>query len=269
MNIFRYVDYKEATLELLKLRPKNGRGELTRLAKWLGVNATLVSQVLRGPKDFTPEQAFATTEYLGLSPAETEYFLLLAQSSRAGSRSLRQHYKQKIDSFRAGSPQLANRLTVDRVLSEEERARFYSSWLYSAVRLFTSVGDGQTARSVSERFRVSTARAQSILRFLSDCGLCVESNGIFRVGPLQTHLEFGSPFLAQHLNNWRMKAVQHTERTSEEELQFSACVSVSREDFIRIGDQLTEVVRKTAASVKDSPAEEIVCFNIDWIRLRD
>lgn len=269
MNIFRYTDYKEATLELLKLRPNNGRGELSRLAKWLGVNATLVSQVLRGPKDFTPEQAYATAQYLGLSPAEADYFLLLAQSSRAGSRALRQHYKQKIDSYRAGAPQLASRLNVDRTLSDEERARFYSSWLYAAVRLFTSVGKGQTARTVAERFRIPPSRAQGILRFLADCGLCVEDGGTFRMGPLQTHIEFGSPFLVQHLNNWRMKASQNIERTSDEELQFSACVSLSKKDFERIREQLTETIRKAAAVIKDSPAEDIACFNIDWIRVHE
>jgi uncharacterized protein (TIGR02147 family) len=255
--------------DTLAARPNNGRGELSRLAKHLGVNATMVSQILSGPKDFTHEQAFAVCEYLGLIGLDAECFMLLVQRARAGTHSLQKFYDQKLARLRSEAVLLSERLNIDRKLTDQERSVFYSSWLYSAVRVFTSIGqEGKTSAEIAERFDLELARVNEVMGFLVGSGLCIESNGRFKMGPQQTHLEFGSPYLTQHLRNWHMNAAQSAERIKKEELLFSACLSISHEDFAKVREMLASQIKTVADTVKNSEADEVACFNLDWFWVR-
>lgn len=269
MSIFSYIDYKTYIQESLAMRPQKGRGELSRLAKSLGVNATLISQILKGPRDFTIEQAMAVSEYLGLTDIESEYFLLLVQKARAGTPSLRKFFDKKIAQIQKESLQLAKRMKTDRVITDQERAIFYSTWLYSAVRMHTSIGAGQTVESVSKRFQISYQKANQILQFLAETGLCVQTgDSRFKMGAQQTHLEFGSPYLIQHLQNWRNKSIQYADRVTEEEMMFSASLSLGLDDFKKVREILVATIKDVAAIAKDSESEEIAFFNLDWLWVR-
>jgi uncharacterized protein (TIGR02147 family) len=269
MSVFSHSDYKKAVKEILEGRPNKGRGELSRLARHLGVNATMVSQVLSGSKDFTHEQAFAVCEFLGLVGIETEYFMLLVQKARAGTQALQRFYTLKISRLRDEALVLSERMNVDRKLNEQERAVFYSSWIFSAVRVFTSLsGRGKTTHEIAERFDLPIGKVSEIMNFLVGTGLCLEEKGRFKMGPQQTHLEWGSPHLSQHLRNWHMSAMQNVERLSKDELMFSACLSISREDFAEVREMLAAKIKSVAEKVKSSSADEVACFNLDWFWVR-
>ncbi len=96
----------------------------------------------------------------------------------------------------------------------------------------------------------------------------VEANGVFSSGPVATHLEKKSPLLVKHHTNWRLKAIQYAEQLSDQELMYSANISVSRKDFERIREELMTTIQKFIGIVKDSPAEDIAQFNLDffWIK---
>ncbi len=89
MGIFGYQDYKSFLLERIHNLPKKGRGEMQRMAYFLNVHPTLISQILRGPRDLSPEQALEFSQYFGLTRSETEYFLTLVEIERAGSLRLK------------------------------------------------------------------------------------------------------------------------------------------------------------------------------------
>ncbi len=264
MRIFEYLDYKLATVGLLQSRPNKGRGELSRLARHLGVNATLVSQVLRGPKDFTMEQAYKLCEYFGFALAETEYMLLLVQHARAGYSELKAFYQKRILKLQTQSKEMSKRLNVTRTLTEIQKATYYSTWLYTAICTYTSLGYGKRLDEIATRFQIPLAKANQMMGFLCEAGLCSQENNIYRMSIQRTHLEFGSPYLNQHLQNWRMKATQNIERTSEEEMQFTACASLSREDFRKVREIFANAIRLTSEAATDSKGEEIACLNIDW-----
>ena len=268
MSVFEFQDYRKYLRAFLESLPRKGYGGVNRVAGHLGVNSSLVSQILGGHKDFSLEQAQELCSFIGLSGVEADYFLLLVQKERAGTKKLKSYFDEKIEEARRRSLKVSQRMPQDRKLTDQERAVFYSSWLYSATRLFSSLGQGASVDDVAARFDISRARAAEILEFLRDKGLCVVEKDKFRMGPQRTHLETGSPFLARHHANWRMKAVQRAEDVAEEEVMFTGPLSISKRDFAAVKEQILSLLKSASDRVTASDPEEIACLNVDlfWIR---
>lgn len=269
MNLLSQKTSKAVLKSYIASRPKNGRGEVSRIAEHLGVSTTLVSQVLAGEKVWTPEQAQALTEYLGLAPMEADYFSFLVQYERAGTTALRKFWEAKLEELRDRSLTLANRVVIDRVLSDQEKAIFYSTPLYSSIRLFTSVGEkGKSLDEIVERFEIPRTKAATMLSFLVETGLCKEQEGRYFLGVQKTHLAEGSPHLLRHHANWRIRAIRQSEELSPKELMYTVPVSLSREDFDVLREEMVQFIKSFLERVHASPAQEIACFNMDffWIR---
>jgi len=88
------------------------------------------------------------------------------------------------------------------------------------------------------------------------------------MGPQRTHLESTSPLIQKHHSNWRLKALQRSDSLDPEELMYTSPVSLSREDFKIIREDLVLMIKKVLDRVHPSPAEEVACLNIDffWVK---
>lgn len=269
MSAFKYSSFGPYFQAYLKQLPGKGRGELSKIARHLGVSTTLVSQICAGKKSFTSEQTIHLVRYLALSPLEGDYVMALVQLDRAGNRELQNYWKAKIDEIKRQALKVANRVQVDRQLTDAERTTFYSSPIYAAISLYSSTSErGKTRDEIAARFDLSRARASKIIQFLLETGLCKEVDGRIQMGIQKTHAEQGSPHLLRHLTNWRLKAVHQGEELTEQELMYSAPVSLSRSDFEDLREQMVQFIQKFLKQVHASPADEIACFNLDffWIK---
>lgn len=265
MSIFDFKDVKSYLKNSINQLPKKGRGEVSRIARHLRVSSTLVSHVLSGEKSFTLEQAEALISYLGLIGIEADYFLIMVQLERAGSQGLKEYLKTKLNELKEQSLKLSNRLPSDRQLTDEKRAIFYSSPLYMAIRLYSSVSDeGKTLTEIANRFEISILRCSEILSFLVECGLVDEKSGRYTMGPQKIHLEKGSPHLLRFQTDWRMRAISRGEDLSDNELLFTAPVSLAKEDFEKLREEMIIFIKKFLDTVHASPAEEIACLNLDF-----
>jgi uncharacterized protein (TIGR02147 family) len=265
MSIFKFKDYRSYLRGYIQQLPKNGRGELSRIAKHLEINTTLLSQIMSGTRDFNPEQALALSEYLAHSEIEADYFSYLVQHRRAGTAQLRSHLGKKIEQIRDEALKLSKRISHDMKLTDNQRAIFYSSWIYSAVHLFTSTKQkGVTLVEIADRFEISKNKTAEIIQFLINSGLCIEKLGYYSMGVQSTFVERGSPDLIKHHANWRLKAIQKSESLSEQELMYSGQFSLSNNDFEVLREQIAEFLKRTNKTIKESPAEIIAGLNIDW-----
>lgn len=268
MNLFEYSDYKKYVRDRVDSLPQGGRGQYRRISEHLRMHTSLVSQIFRGPKDLTPEQAALLCSYLGLTELESQYFLGLVDLGRAGSRELRRMVESRLGELRERASQLANRLPQDRALSDVERAVFYSRWTYSAVRLLTSVEGFGDSDAIARHLGLSREAVASVLEFLLTHGLCVrDERGQLRLGAQRIHLPSTSPLVAQHHRNWRLRAMDRHEKLGSEELAFSAPLTISREDFARVREKIVKLLEEVSAVVEKSEAQELACFNIDWVRV--
>jgi uncharacterized protein (TIGR02147 family) len=269
MSAFNFTGTKAYLRHYISQLPKRGRGEISRIADHLRVSGTLVSQVLAGEKSFTAEQTQALISYLGLSGVEADYIMFLVQYERAGSSDLKKYWATKLSEAKEQSLKLSHRVKADTVLSEQERTVFYSSTIYSAIRLFTSVGhQGKGIGEICERFDLPRNKAAEILNFLIGCGLLLERDGRYFMGAQKTHLEQKSPHFLRHHSIWRINAINHNQEVSDRELMYTAPVSISKDDFDLLREEMAQFIKKFLDRVHSSPAEEVACLNLDfyWVK---
>ncbi len=263
MSVFEFSDYRKFLKQLIKTFPQGGRGVWARLSENLNVNATMVSQIMSGTKDFSIEQAQSVAIFLGLQKLEADYFILLVQIERAGTHELKSYFKEKIDELKKDSLKISKRIKSDRKLTDLERSIFYSSKNYSAIHLFCSIGKGATVESIAKKFDLPRVRVHEILQFLVSTGLCSQHSHYYRTGNQTIHVDKGSPFLIKHHGNWRIEAIKKSEILSDEELMFTANVSLSKEDFLKVRETLVRTIQEVVETVKASPSEEVANLNID------
>src|SRR4051812_25961989 len=110
MSVFQFDEYKAYVQQWIRTKPQGGRGEVMKIAAALGVHSTLVSQVLKGSKDFTLEQAHALSGHIGLTDLEREYLLALVQRDRAGTAELKRFFIAQLDKLKRQSLRISQRI---------------------------------------------------------------------------------------------------------------------------------------------------------------
>lgn len=269
-SVFNFEDYVVFLRAYITSQPKNGRGLIQKLALSLGVNPTFISQVLSGLKNFSTEQGFEVCEFLGLTGIEKDYFVLLIQKKKAGSQKAENYFQGKAQELSDKALKLSHRISSDKTLTETQRAIFYSSWLYSSIRLFISLNPiGKTLEEIVEEFNLSRSRSTEILSFLVESGLCKQDGVYYKIGAQSTHLDNKSPFIIRHHMNWRNRALQRHENIRENELVYSAPMSLSEKDFTLLREQLVQWIKSMANVVKESPSEKMAFLNIDFLYIND
>jgi uncharacterized protein (TIGR02147 family) len=269
MSIYAFNDYRSFLKAQFKTQSPGGRGQMQKLAEMLGVHSTFISLVFKDKRDLSVEQGMQVAEHFKLTDTETDYFLNLVQLARAGNQPLKQFLKKKIATAQEAAKRLDTRFTHERKLAAEERQVFYSSWHYSAIRIFTSTHpDGRTTEEICEHFKISRKVVVEALEFLSAAQLVVEKKGKYIVGPQRTYLEKGHPLLKCHHTNWRQKALSQFEELSSDEMMFTSTLSLSRQDFHVLREHLAQFVNKTSEVMKETTPEDVVCLNIDFFMVK-
>lgn len=263
-SLYSQTDYKQYVNEWIESLPKKGFGEFRRMAQALGVSTTMISQVFRGDKHLSMELACDLCDHLGLDDDDTEYFLLLVEFSRAGSHKLQKRLERQIKSRQEKAKKLENRVKNATELSPEVKAMFYSSWIYSGVRLLTDLKDYNDASSIAERLQLPRAQVQKILDFLIQHGLLVLENGELRPGSARTHVGSSNHLVAKHHQNWRLLSMTKMVHADEDSFFYTGPMSLSREVASQVRTRLPEFVESIVKQVIPSPAETIRCLNIDW-----
>ncbi|WP_374077012.1 TIGR02147 family protein [Bdellovibrio bacteriovorus] len=268
MNIFDYHDYKQCINDWIKEQPQHGHGQLRRLALHLGVNSVVMSQVFRGSRDLTLEQALSVSEYIGLTDPERDYLLLLIQQSRAGSHQLKKVFSKQLEDSRRAATALKNRVAHQK-FTDEDKATFYSQWYYSAIRLGVSIPKLKNIGAIAEHLNLDRSLVAKVVDFLLKNKLIVSRKDRLEIGPQVTHVGHDSPFVTRHHINWRLKSLQALDSVSEEDLFYTGPMALSEEAAQEIRQLLVELVTKSTKKAAASESEVLRCLNIDWFSLRE
>lgn len=266
MIVFQFDDYKEAFLNWVAETPKGGHGQFRKLSQALNVSSVFITQVFRGDRDLSLDQAFETALFMRLSGLEIDYFVLLVQERRAGGHRLKSWLAKKRREIRAQARELKRQLPQDAELSGEAQSEFYSHWHYSAIRLLTSIPGYETADKISERLHIPSERVHQILNFLSEHRLIVPIKIGWKMGPQATHLEAGSPFILSRQVQWRTKGFEAMAQFAPEHLFYTGPMSLDEKTFLEIRELLAQALKKSLDRVRDSKSELLACLNIDWFR---
>lgn len=262
-KIFEYKSYKEFINEYILTLPKNGRGQFLAIAQTLNCHSTLISQIFKGDRDLSLEQALALCEFYNFGNLEKRFFLTLVEYSRAGDYKLREYYASDLEIQKREALSLENRLNVKEKLDDAELARFYSDSIYSQIHLMTMIDEYCNEEAIAKRLEIAHERVYEIVDFLITCGMVKKENGILKIGPTQTHLSKNSPYIISHHRNWRIKALEIQPLKKSDDLFYSGQIVMAKADFEKVKSILANSLEEIYKIIGPSECEELYALNID------
>lgn len=264
MDIFLYSNYRKFLQDWLLKVKKERRFSATALADLLGIHPTFLSQVLKGNKDLSLDHWVTFIEHLNVSEIEKDYLHSLILENRAGTESSKKFYRKKRDEILKRRLQLKERMQEYRELTDVERSVFYSSWIYSGMRLSCSIDSGKSLEELAHIFGQTMAKAEEIMNFLVTAGLCKIEKNKYQLGEKHIHTPASSPFTIRHHTNWRLRAIESLDHAREDELHFTAPMTISMSDFSLIREKMVKLIQESISIAKESEAKELVTMNLDF-----
>lgn len=236
------------------------------MAIHLGINSVVMSQVFRGDRDLSLEQALGVATFIGFTEMERDFFLLLVQKDRAGTHELKVVFEKQLQALHTAAQSLKNRVKHQK-FTDEDKATFYSQWYYSAIRLGVSIPELNSTSAIAEHLNLDRPLVAKVIEFLLKHKLIVEKGDNLEMGPQVTHVGHDSPFVNRHHSNWRLKSLQGMERITDADLYYTGPMALSQEAATSIRKQLIELVEKTTKLASNSDSEVLRCLNIDWFKI--
>lgn len=264
LSIFEYTNYRQYLAAWIDSLGSRSYGIKGRIANSLGVSSSLISQVLKGEKTLTPDQTSELSDFLGLNEIESDYLHLLVDWDRAGGHRYREKLQRKITYLQEQSRRIGKRVPRHKELNDEQRAIYYSSWIYTGIRNLTAVPGFDNIDAIAEHLHLESGTVTRVIRFLVENGLCQEEKGKMTYGPASTHVDKDSPFVNKHHQNWRFQAIQHMERRRDEDIFFTSPMSLSKHAAEEIRKLLPNFIQSIMKISGPSPSEVVACLNIDW-----
>lgn len=268
-RVFDFTDYKEFVNTWVLNQPKKGRGEFLAMARSMKVHTTLVSQIFKGSRDLSLEQADALADHLRLSSSERRYFFDLVNFARAGTKKLQAFYLHGLKEQKREADRLRKRLKVKRELTDAEKAVFYADALYSYIHLLTYLPEMNTVEKIARRVKRSRETVEDVLNFLVSADLVKKTTAGFQPSSMTTHVDAHSPYVLMHHRNWRLKAMERQGQRDPEDLFYSGQLTMSRADFDRCKEVLRKCLEEIYKIMEPSESEEVFNFNFDFYPLGD
>jgi uncharacterized protein (TIGR02147 family) len=265
-DIFEYSDYKAYLKALLSSKGAD-RGRKAAAAKASQIQATYLSQVLNGHVHLSLEQADLMNTFLMHNEDESHFFLLLVQKNKAGTRKLKDYFDTQIGEIKKRRLVVAERLGKNYSLTDPEKQIYYSSWIYSAVHIATTIPELQTKKKLAEHLNLHYDRLAEVLNFLSQAQLVIMNGENVRPGPSLIHLGNNSSNIFKHHANWRNQAIESLEREGPLDLHYSLVLSLSKEDIEKVKSIFLKGIENMAEIVRPSKEETLYALNIDFFNM--
>lgn len=265
MTVYEYEDYKSYLRDIISSRAAaEGRGTVSRLAEHLSVSPAMISQVLRGEKNFSAEMALEVGEYFLLRDKELDYFLLLVDAERAGSYKLREKLTQKIKLYQEEAKKVTAHFKRDVELTESQKAEYYSSWIFAGVRNVIATKEIFTIKDLHSELKVEPKALHRAIDFLINTALIRQVDGKFLITEKSTFIPQDSPLVLKHHQNWRLHGMRLMDQRNESDLFFTAPLSTSRAHSEKIRSELLKLIKNLSKEVVEEEAEVVRCVGIDF-----
>ncbi|RYZ92829.1 MAG: TIGR02147 family protein [Proteobacteria bacterium] len=266
-TLFDYSDYKKALKFLVRHFPGEKRGLQTRLSEHIGCQQAYLSRVFANRADLSQEQALATSDFFNLDQLETEYFLMLLNQNRSGTTKLKNFYALKIEALKARKLDIKSRVVTEGSLSQKASMTYYSDWSYSAAHMAIACSEYQTISKLSQRLGLPEARIMEVLEFLESEGLAEKKGSKYHHRVATIHLGSDESLNRIHHANWRLRSIDSLSKKAAESLNYSSTVSCGHDDTTKIREILLKAIQEIRAVVKESPSEDVFCYNLDFFKI--
>ncbi len=242
------------------------RGAVSALAKRMGCHTTFIAQVMKGRANLSLEQGLRASEHFGWSNDESAFFLALISYERAGTVSLRNHFKAQLDQYRAKQTDLKSRLGVDQPAVKEHEFEYFGNWACQVVHALVFTGSQISIPKLASALNLDPESISYILDRLETMGLiqAVNKHGRWQTTQKFLHLSRESPAI-RHLHlSWRGKVISDLQTQKlNEGLHYSSVMTISRSDFEKSRQILIQALQeiKEIASESQSEQPHVLCID--------
>jgi len=262
--IYEYLNYRP----FLAAQLGEGRtGRRLALARALECPPSHISQVLKEKSHLTLEQGEKACRFFQLSTPETRFFLDLLNHDRAGSPELRAIYRQSLETSRRDHLSVSGRLDRRAEMSEDVKAKYYSSWIYLAVHLGVLIPELRDRGALASHLGVEVGEVSEALEFLLKNGFVIQDKNGLSAGTFNLFLNKDSVHLNNHHLNWRAKALSRVLARREEDVHYTSAFTASRSTILKIKQNILDTIEQNLTLIRDSKDEEIYVFNADLFKI--
>ena len=248
----------------MALQEKVDRKYRSKLTESMRISPSLFSQILKGEKNLSSEQALEAAIFIGLGDRETEYLITLADLGRAGTTRLQGRLKAKVQTLQSEAKAISSRVPKDVALSDQDKAIYYSSWIYTGVRNLLPTPVGGELKSIAEKLGLPLEKVDKAVSFLIEIGLCESKQGKLFYKPGFTHLDSNHPLILRHHQNWRQRAIAKMDFYKDPHVHYTSPMSLSGSAAEKIRDRLREEIKQIIQESKEGSPDVGYCLNIDW-----
>ena len=270
-SVYDFTDYKQY-LKALFNEPGVEKGSRAKLADFLSISSSQMSQVLNGTIHLTSDQGQKVCEFFGWEEDESHYLQLIILRARTSNRLACEALDRQLALISNAKRDFQTRLKLPSIKSVEPESveRFYSTWFYAAILTLLTIPDFQLGKtsvaSISEKLGISELVTEQAIGFLSKAGMIALKDGRWSATEHYFHLKKGHPLLIQHHSNWRMEALRSIQFNRPSDIHYSGVVSVSKEDFENIRKLIEESIQRFTQYFQFSRPEELVGLCIDLFK---
>ena len=264
-NIFTYDSYKAYMID--RLDSAEARGMRSLLAKHLNCQSGFISQVLNGDRHFSSEHMIEIAEFFKLNAMETDFFMIMAHSDRAGSEHLKEYYRDRMQKMKISRQRLP--LEVKTELTETEIVTFHSHWYYYAVYELTGLKIKLDEEQIAQMLDVSVARVKKALRFLLDVGVVIDDKGRYRKSDFNMAVGRKTPYINLIHRNFRFEAIRSLDRREMEDSHYSRFFTVSKKKAALLQEKIADFVKELNEEIgpaESQAAEVLYSFCLDCFR---
>lgn len=263
LDIFQFKDYKQFVCKMIEITPSLGRGSVKKIAETLRVHPSLVSQILKGQKEFNAEQANEVAVFLGLDEEATEYFLCLVDIERAGTARLKAFLINKRDKMIAAASK--NQRVSDGVVAGASKLsieRLNSSWIYPTICLLAQLPRYQSAEAMAQFLKQPVSTIDEALETLENLGLLARN-------PDCSVTAVTSPDNCQYFDlkrfhmNLRLKALDRLGADDFKSGSVTLPLALSANDRDRLKSMIDQFVSQVKNSTDPVGAENLSFVTID------
>jgi len=267
INIFEYENhflYLEARLGIKGLP----RGTKQKFAEFTRMQPAFLSQVLAKKYPLSLEQADLANSFFEHSMDESEFFLLLVSRDRAGSESLRKHFNRQIQHMLRRRQEVVERLGRKSEISVETQGIYYSSWIYAAVHVATTIPNLRKVGQLRDYFQINSDLLLKVLHFLETHHLIIRRGEEFHPSNNWIRLDRSSPHIVKLHSNWREKAIQNIAEEKPQDLHYSGIYSMDAKTAKSVREALLETMSREVKKIEAAPEKELYSLGIDFFDLR-
>lgn len=266
-TVFEFNEYKKYLIN--KLEHKGARrGNKALLSQAINIQAAYLSKVLNGDAHLNLEQADLVNDFFLHSQEESHFFFLLLQKDRAGTKKLRKYFEDQLDEIKKRRLTLTQRLGKQEHLSDDEKLRYYSSWIFAAVHIAVTIPELRTKDQLAAFLGVSRKKIVETLEFLIKIGLVSQEGNFFLPGSNFIRLGNDSHNIIKHHTNWRLRAIESLDIESVEELHYSSVVSLSSYDVLKIKNAFLDFIKDQLSIIRESKEERLYSMCLDFFDLK-